>query len=52
MYAVLSNGIEIVKLLLNNHADAKIKNNHYESAKDIANLKGYDKVYCYIEFFT
>ncbi|KAI4498082.1 hypothetical protein M0802_006906 [Mischocyttarus mexicanus] len=44
MYAVLKNNIEITKLLLNNKADPFIKNNYYDNAKDIAELKEYEEI--------
>ncbi|KAK2579415.1 hypothetical protein KPH14_003273 [Odynerus spinipes] len=44
IYAVLTNKLETVKLLLENEASATIKNRRHQTAKDVADSKGYDKI--------
>lgn len=43
MYAVISDKIEIIRLLLENKANAKIKNNHGATALQLACLRSKDK---------
>lgn len=44
IYAVLANKFEIVQLLIENQANIEIKNRRSETAKDVANFKGYEKI--------
>ncbi|XP_012148378.1 uncharacterized protein LOC100882601 [Megachile rotundata] len=44
MYAVIANKPEIVQLLIENAADVTLTDNNDLTAKDIASMKGYDKI--------
>lgn len=47
MYATKANKLDTVKILIQNAVDITLTDNYNVTAKDIASLKGYNKVLTY-----